>query len=73
MSTTHRLPPGQSIAPMPRARARKGRDRVLPGGLPPAPNRTSYGRWTAANRAAGEPFVSRTIRMEVLSTRKWLS
>lgn len=71
--TVHRLPRGEHIAPMPEPRRARGRDRVLPGGLPPQPNRTSYARWQGATRTACEPYVSRACRAEVTSTRRWLA
>lgn len=64
MSTDHPLP-----APVPPS----GRDRVdyLQGGLPPVPYRAPTARWTDASPACGhEPFQSRAIKREVLSSHK---
>jgi hypothetical protein len=63
-----RLPPGAHIAPMPPLAVVETVGTVLPGGLPPNPNR-NQNNWLKANRRASEPFVSRAIRLEILTTR----
>jgi hypothetical protein len=72
MSTTHRLPRGTSIAPMPPARVQRGRNRILPGGLAPQPFRSASHKLTRGNKTAVEPFASRQIRVECAINAKWL-
>lgn len=47
-------------------------DRVLPGGLPPQPNRTPWKRMSDTGRVAREPFNSREVKGEFFATRAYL-
>lgn len=48
-------------------------DRILPGGLPPEPNRTPWKRVGLTGKVAREPFNSRQVRAEHFATRKYLA
>lgn len=48
-------------------------DRMLPGGLPPRPNRTPWPRVGLTGKVAREPFNSREVKGEFYAMRKWMS
>lgn len=48
-------------------------DRILPGGLPPEPNRTPWKRVGLTGKVAREPFNSTQVRAEYFATRKYLA
>lgn len=47
-------------------------DRVLPGGLPPVPNRTPWARAGLTGRGAREPFNSTAVKGEFWATKRYL-
>ena len=46
-------------------------DRVLPGGLPPRPNRTPWPRVGLTGKVAREPFNSLAVRIEHYATKAY--
>jgi hypothetical protein len=65
---THRAP---GIAPF-EARQFDTIDRVLPGGLPPVPNRTPWRRMSDTGKVAREPFASKQVKGEYWATKRYL-
>lgn len=47
-------------------------NRMLPGGLPPRPNRTPWPRVGLTGKVAREPFNSRAVRGEHYATKAYL-
>lgn len=44
----------------------------LPGGLPPVPNRTPWGRAGLTGKGARDPFNSRAVKGEYWATKRYL-
>lgn len=65
----HRVPKGTFISPMPPLRTGTA-GRKLQGGDPPVPYRNACSRWSECpTKWAREPFASRQIKGEVMSSK----
>lgn len=68
MTRVHRVPKGTMQIPLPPA-ITGDKERHNPGGWPPVAWRSATPRWVHGNRSASEPFCSRSVRREIVSTR----